>query len=263
MPRILSLLRLPSKLHRRARRSRLAAMLIVLSVLCLLLTPLYIIYKPPHFLIRHLQRRWPDVLWHVPMTSKVIALTIDDGPSEYTDEIMEILKTNNATATFFVIGSHVAGREDTLRDLLRGGHELANHALHDEPSRALSDAELAGQIRTVDGMLRAAYAAVGAEGAPPNYFRPGSGVFSDRMRALLATLGYRLVLGSIYPHDPQIPFWRVNARHVVSMLRLGGIVVCHDGRGWTAPMLRKVLPEMRRRGYRVVTVTELLRETRE
>jgi peptidoglycan/xylan/chitin deacetylase (PgdA/CDA1 family) len=43
-------------------------------------------------------------------------------------------------------------------------------------------------------------------------------------------------------------------------LRPGGIIICHDRRSWTAPMLQKVLPEMRRRGYRVVTVTELLKE---
>ncbi|KGY15625.1 hypothetical protein PABG_11278 [Paracoccidioides brasiliensis Pb03] len=85
------------------------------------------------------------------------------------------------------------------------------------------------------------------------------GFFTTRMRRVLATLDYRLVLGSVYPHDPQIPFWSVNAWHVLSIVRPGAIIVCHDGRSWTAPMLRRVLPVLKRRGYRVVTVTELLR----
>ncbi|KAH0536188.1 hypothetical protein FGG08_006927 [Glutinoglossum americanum] len=212
-------------------------------------------------LIRYFQHRWPDVLWHVPTRSKIIALTIDDGPSEYTDEIMQVLRANEATATFFIIGSQVAGREETLQNLIRNGNELGNHAMNDEPSRSLSDAALASQIESVREKLHDAYVAVDVEG-PPNYFRPGSGFFSDRMRENLRKLGYRLVLGSIYPHDPLIPLWRVNAWYILSMLRPGGIIICHDRRSWTVPMLQKLLPEMRRRGYRIVTVTELLKEIR-
>ena len=92
------------------------------------------------------------------------------------------------------------------------------------------------------------------------YFRPGSGLFSDRMRKLLDKLGYKLVLGSVYPHDPQISWWRVNARHVLSMVRPGAIIINHDRRSWTLPMLKTVLPELKRRGYRVVGLTELLEE---
>ncbi|KAL9610719.1 MAG: hypothetical protein Q9167_004582 [Letrouitia subvulpina] len=209
-----------------------------------------------------MQRRWPDVLWRVSTSSKVVALTIDDGPSEYTDEIMHILKSNGATATFFIIGSQVAGREKTLQDLVRNGNELGNHAMHDEPSRSLSDSTLVEEIHLVEEMMHKAYDVVGEE-PPPKYFRPGSGFFSERMRKMLGRLDYRLVLGSIYPHDPQIPFWRVNVNHILSMIRPGGIIICHDRRSWTAPMLRKVLPEIVRKGYRIVTVTELLNEGRD
>ena len=253
------LLRWPSKLRRRARRSRVATMLILLTVICTLIAPVYLIYKPPAYLVRYFQWRWPNVLWRVSTSSKVIALTIDDGPSEYTHEIMQILESNGAKATFFIIGSQVAGREKTLQDLIRNGNELGNHAMHDEPSRSLSDATLVDQIHSVERMLREAYNTIDAK-PPPKYFRPGSGFFSRRMCKMLGRLGYWLVLGSIYPHDPQIPFWRINASHIMSMLRPGGIIICHDRRSWTAPMLRKVLPEIRHKGYRIVTVTELLKE---
>ena len=256
-----SLLRWPSKLRRRARRSRIATMLILLTVICILIAPFYLTYKTPAYVVRYLQWRWPDVLWRVPTSSKVIALTIDDGPSEYTEEILQVLNSNGATATFFIIGSQVAGQEKTLQDLIRSGNELGNHAMHDEPSRSLSDAALVDQIHSVEGMLGEIYTTMDAN-PPPKYFRPGSGFFSGRMRKMLGRLGYRLVLGSIYPHDPQIPFWRINASHILSMLRPGGIIICHDRRSWTAPMLRKVLPEIRHRGYRIVTVTELLKEAR-
>jgi peptidoglycan/xylan/chitin deacetylase (PgdA/CDA1 family) len=189
----------------------------------------------------------------------VVALTIDDMPSEYTGEILELLRENDAHATFFVIGGQVSGREDLLRAAVRDGNELGNHAMHDEPSRALSDEELEKELAEVRDKIVDAYAAEGVE-PPSNYFRPGSGFFSNRMRRLADTLGYRLVLGSIYPPDPQIKYWSINARHILSMLRPGAIIICHDRRGWTLPMLRKVLPEIRRRGYDIVTVTELLGE---
>lgn len=238
----------------------MATLLLLFIVMCLLLVPLYVIYKPPGFVIRYLQHRWPSVLWKVETSSKVVALTIDDGPSEYTHEIMEVLKANDATATFFIIGAQVPGKESILRDLVRNGNELGNHAMHDEPSRSLSDTVLTAEIETVRGKVDEAYTDVGLRG-PPLYFRPGSGLFSEPMLKILGKLNYKLVLGSIYPHDAQISYWSVNARHILSMLRPGGIIICHDRRSWTLPMLQKVLPEIKRRGYRIVTVTKLLEES--
>jgi peptidoglycan/xylan/chitin deacetylase (PgdA/CDA1 family) len=238
----------------------MATLLAILAILAVLFLPFYIIYKPPAVLIRYFQRRWPDVLWQVSTTKKIVALTIDDAPSEHTDEIMQLLKENDAHATFFVIGGQVAGREGKLRELIHNGNELGNHAMHDEPSRSLSDEVLENEIAEVRGKLRDAYKAEGVD-PPNNYFRPGSGFFSDRMRRLVDRLGYRLVLGSIYPHDPQISYAWINARHILSMLRPGAIIICHDRRSWTPPMLRKVLPEIKRRGYEVVTVTELLKQS--
>ena len=141
---------------------------------CILIAPLYLVYKPPAYLVRYFQWRWPDVLWCVSTSSKVVALTIDDGPSDYTNEIMQILKSNAATATFFVIGSQIAGHEKILQDMIRNGNELGNHAMRDEPSRSLSDATFVEQIHSVEGSLHEAYAAIDAE-PPPKYFRPGSG----------------------------------------------------------------------------------------
>jgi len=76
---------------------------------------------------------------------------------------------------------------------------------------------------------------------------------------MLGNRGFRIVLGSIYPHDPQIPYPSTNAKHILSMAHPGGIIVCHDRRSWTVPMLKIVLPELRRRGYKIVTITDLVK----
>lgn len=107
----------------------MATILVLASAMCVLIAPLWFVYKPPGVLLRYFQHRWPDVLWRVSTSSKTVALTIDDGPSEYTDEIMQILKSHNASATFFIIGSQITGNEEILQDLVRNGNELGNHGI--------------------------------------------------------------------------------------------------------------------------------------
>lgn len=260
LPRFIRQIR-SRRLRTRPLRQRLLTMLLLVICVCtVIFMPLYVIYKPPSSLIRHFQRRWPDVLWHVSTKSRIIALTIDDGPSQYTREILSVLRENEATATFFIIGSQAreSDQKEALKEIVRSGNELGNHAMYDEPSRTLDDGVLSDQIQSVEQLIAESYSAAGIEN-PPKYFRPGSGIFNKRMRDMVKMLGYRMVLGSIYPHDPQVPYWKLNANHILSMLKPGSIIVCHDRRSWTVPMLQKVLPEARRRGYRIVTVTELLR----
>ncbi|EFE44679.1 polysaccharide deacetylase (NodB), putative [Trichophyton verrucosum HKI 0517] len=237
----------------------------------LIIIPLYILYKPPRFVIRFAQRQWEDVLWNVATSKRIVALTIDDGPSEYTSEILDILKSNDATVTFFVIGSHATpDREEILRDLIRHGNELANHAMRDEPSYLLSEAELIDNINCVQKIIsdieataRSGANDVGLDSKMAQralYFRPGGGFFSTKMRDILSKMGYHLALGDIYPHDPFVPFWKINNWHILSSIHPGGIIICHDGRSWTPPMLRKLLPELKSRGFQVVTLTALLKE---
>jgi peptidoglycan/xylan/chitin deacetylase (PgdA/CDA1 family) len=259
MPR-LNLFRLPTKLRRRVRRNRMATQLALIALLLVLVLPFYIVYcvyKPPAYVIGYLRTKYPDVLFEETTSEKIIALSLDDAPSAHTDEIMQVLRENDAHATFFVIGSQVDGREDKLRALVRAGHELGNHAMHDEPSKSLSNDELERQVLEVKSKLTAAYTAENKI-LTNNYFRPGSGFFNFRMRDLLGNRGFRIVLGSVYPHDPQIPYPSINAKHILSMAHPGAIIICHDRRKWTAPMLRIVLPELKRQGYKIVTITDLV-----
>ncbi|KFH40622.1 putative 30.6 kDa protein in fumA 3'region-like protein [Hapsidospora chrysogenum ATCC 11550] len=260
MPR-LSLFRLPAKVRRRVRRNRMATLALLALLALLLIFPffaIYCIYRPPTYLVSYLRGKYPDVLFEVETTQKIMALSLDDAPSAHTDEILDILHENGAHATFFVIGAQVEGREDTLRKIIRAGHELGNHAMRDEPSRGIPVDVLERQLYEVKEKLVEAYEAEGRI-LPNNYFRPGSGLFNYGMRDYLGNRGFRIVLGSVYPHDPQIPYPGVNARHILDMAHPGAIIICHDRRRWTAPMLRIVLPELRRRGYDVVTITDLIK----
>lgn len=264
MPR-LAIFRLPTKLRRQLRRNRMATLLVLLALLSLfLLIPLlsvYCVYKPPRYLLGYLRSKYPDVLFEEPsITTKVMALSFDDAPSSHTDEILSILAEYNARATFFVIGSQAESPtgEETLRKIIRGGHELGNHAMHDEPSSKLSLEELENQVNKVKDKLVAAYTAENKI-LPNNYFRPGSGFFNLGMRNMLGNRGFRITLGSIYPHDPQMPYPELNAKHIQTSAHPGAIIIAHDRRSWTPPMLRMLLPKLKEEGWQLVTITELVK----
>jgi peptidoglycan/xylan/chitin deacetylase (PgdA/CDA1 family) len=234
--------------------------LTLLAILAVLLIfpiySIYCIYKPPKALIGYLRQKYPDVLFEVTTEEKIVALSLDDSPSAYTGEIMDVLKEYGAHATFFVIGSQVDNREETLRALIREGHELANHGMHDEPASKLGMDELERQVKEVKGKLVAAYEAE-QKILPNNYYRPGCGFFNYHMRDMLGNRGFRITLGSVYPHDPQIPYPKRNAKHILSMVHPGAIIICHDRREWTAPMLKMILPELKKTGYKIVTISDL------
>ncbi|PYH42798.1 chitin deacetylase CDA4 [Aspergillus saccharolyticus JOP 1030-1] len=280
----------PNQYYLRLRHLlKMTLVTLLLLTLFLTLLPAYTIYRPPSLLIRYLQHRYPDVLFHVPLppsAPKTIALTIDDSPSTFTPEILGLLEQYEARATFFVIGAQIAAPrgQEILQEMVRAGMELGNHAMSDRPSLELSDAVLEAEVVGVQGWLdriewqvfpspeeedddeREDREELGGgrrqqqqqQQRKYKWFRPGSGFFSDRMRAIIQKLGMRIALGSVYPHDAQIDWPRLNAWHILSMVRSGSVIVCHDRRGWTVPMLKRVLPELKRRGYRVVTLSELV-----
>ncbi|KAE8449060.1 hypothetical protein EG329_008648 [Mollisiaceae sp. DMI_Dod_QoI] len=225
----------------------------LLALLLILLLPIYIIYKPPTWLISFMTWKNPSVLFHVPLSPKnhVVALTIDDAPSSSTAQILDILKTHHAHATFFIIGSQVSSYPDILQRIRDEGHELGNHAWRDEPSINLPISELKQQILDVEKMLP-----VNEDGR--KWFRPGSGYFNGKMVELVKGLGYRMVLGDIFPFDPVVPYPGVNARHVLSMLKPGGVVILHDRRSYSAEQVERALEGMRKKGWRAESLGGLL-----
>ncbi len=223
-----------------------AAVLVLFAVL---------LFTAPERLIKTLRRRSPEVLYSVERDDKVVALTIDDGPdAEDTPKILDVLKKYNAHATFFLITGHIPGNEEIVKRTLAEGHELGNHFTADEPGIALSDEAFERKLLMADAALR--------EFTPEiKWARPGSGWYNDRMLATIRKHGYRAALGSVYPYDPQIGSSRFSAYYVLAKTRPGAIIILHDydKRGArTARALEMILPALVKRGYRIVTLSELV-----
>ncbi|KAE9372584.1 carbohydrate esterase family 4 protein [Stipitochalara longipes BDJ] len=244
----------PYSQHSHLPRLLRMLLLILLTLLLILFLLAYTIYKPPFFIISFFQWKYPSVLFHLPLPSsqKLIALTIDDAPSPYTSQILDLLKEYNAKATFFIIGSQISSHPSILARIHAEGHETGSHAWHDEASLSLPLTELKVQIQELDELLP------GNENGE-KYFRPGSGFFSKGMVEMVRGLGYRTVLGSVYPHDPQIHSARWNSRHVLSMVKPGAVVIVHDRRGYSVEEVERILKGLKEGGWKVESLGGLLR----
>ncbi len=211
--------------------------------------------RPPFALVRALARRAPDVLFFVETTERVVALTLDDGPDAVlTPRVLDALAAHGARATFFVLGERARHQPALLRRIAAEGHELANHTWRDEPAFRLTPAALEASLRATGRVLEPV--------APVTLARPGSGWVTSDVMAVVARAGLRCALGSVYPHDAQVRIPAYAAWDVRRRVRPGAIVVLHEGRPERAgvlDVLDAVLPHLRREGFRVTTVSDLLR----
>jgi peptidoglycan/xylan/chitin deacetylase (PgdA/CDA1 family) len=132
-------------------------------------------------------------------------------------------------------------------------HELANHMQDEYPSILLDSSEFERQLVQSDEEL--------SKFADIRWFRPGSGWYNDAMLSIIHKHGYTCALGSVYPFDPQLGSSWFITRYVLWKIQPGSVIVLHDygSRGErTAAALDAVLPELTRRGYQVVTLSDLV-----
>jgi len=199
-----------------------------------------------------------------------IALTFDDGPSEWTEPILDVLRAAGARATFFVIGDAIAGRESVLERAVSEGHELANHTLSHPRLDLLSTAD------DVERELRLGNLAIErAVGVTPTLFRPPGFRYGQRELEVAGRCGFRwAVLASVAMADYRIPSSKKIARKVVRRVRHGSIITLHDGRSPHEPphdqggslddrtavvgAVESIVPALVHRGYELRTVSDLL-----
>jgi peptidoglycan-N-acetylglucosamine deacetylase len=211
------------------------------------------LWTAPRWLVPMIAARSPRCLYAVRTTERVVALTFDDGPDPvHTPAILRLLRDHDARATFFFISGNVPGSESVVGDVVAQGHELGNHLTRDEPSIRFSPGSFIEAMREANIVL--------SRFAPVRWVRPGSAWYNQSMLDAIEHEGYRCALGSVYPYDPHVPSVRIVAAYIVTNARPGAVIVLHEGgaRGArTVAVLGRVLPALRSRGYRVVTLSEL------
>ena len=180
---------------------------------------------------------------------RVVALTFDDGPSDYTDDFLRVLRAKDVPGTFFEVGQVMPGREDEMRQILAQGGEIGDHTM--DHVEYPGYAQIAGAAQRIEAYTH----------FQPCLFRPPGGGVDASVVASAGSLGMRTVTWDVDPQDWSTPGTEAIYANVVGHTQPGSIVLMHDGggpRGETLAALPRIIDTLRGRGYRFATVTELL-----
>jgi len=178
----------------------------------------------------------------------MIALTYDDGPSMYTQELLDVLKDNNSAATFFVLGLQVNKNKEVISRMIEDGNQVGNHSFDHKRLTTLSDEELINQINNTDNLVyeTALY--------KPYVMRPPYGSTSDD---LIEKLQKPIIKWSIDTRDWESRDAETINQIILDNVKDGDIILMHDIYESSLEASKTVIPELIKRGYQLVTVSEM------
>jgi peptidoglycan/xylan/chitin deacetylase (PgdA/CDA1 family) len=201
-------------------------------------------------------------VWRGPRGRHAVALTFDDGPSEATPQLLEILARHRTPATFFQCGANVERLPEVARAVAGRGHEIGNHGYSHGRFYFRSAQFMEEEMRRTQSAIEE------RAGIRPVWFRAPYGARWFGLGSVQRRLGLTGVMWSAIGYD-----WSLGADAVVERLAAGasnGAILClHDGRellvkpdiGATVEAVRRLVPMFLERGYKFETVTRLLCQT--
>jgi peptidoglycan/xylan/chitin deacetylase (PgdA/CDA1 family) len=184
-----------------------------------------------------------------PRDRGVVALTFDDGPSEYTPGFLRVLHEKHVPATFFEIGSEMVRYPAVMRQILREGDEIGNHTMHHSEFPRYGEIAPATTLAESITHFR------------PCLFRPPGGAVDSSVIGAAAEDDLRTITWDVDPADWSTPGTGAIYSRVVGAAQPGSIILMHDGGGpreETLAALPQIIDTLRRRGYGFATVTALL-----
>jgi len=188
-----------------------------------------------------------------------LALTFDDGPSESTPILLDVLAHHNIPATFFMCGQNVRRCVEIARDVYAHGHEIGNHTDSHPRFDFKSPAFIYQEMADAQAIIQ------NSTGVLPRWFRAPYGVRWFGVGPAQQRLGLTGVMWTVIARDWQWPGERVS-RRLIKYASNGGILCMHDGRGVsTAPDISAtlqavefVIPRLKDRGFEFLTLSEIL-----
>lgn len=178
----------------------------------------------------------------------MIALTYDDGPSKYTQDLLDVLKENNSKATFFVLGLQVNKNKEVIPKMIEDGNQIGNHSFDHKRLTTLNDEELHNQINKTDNLVYEAAL------YKPYVMRPPYGSTSDELNEKLQK---PIIKWSVDTRDWESRNAEAITKHILDNVKDGDIILMHDIYESTLEASKTVIPELIERGYQLVTVSEM------
>ena len=188
------------------------------------------------------------LLRKIDKNQKMVALTYDDGPSIYTPRVLKTLKENNSVATFFVVGNRVPTYSDTVKKAHDMGCEIGNHTYEHKCLTRISETEVRRQISRTNKNVKK------VTGQTPVIMRPTGGATNPNVKQWV---GMPSIIWSIDTLDWKTRNAGSTKKAVLDHVKDGDIVLMHDLYSATATASETIIPELVRRGYQLVTVSEL------
>jgi len=184
---------------------------------------------------------------------KCVALTFDDGPGPFDARLLQILKDNDAKATFFEIGNKVAANPAGSKQIADAGMEIGNHTWEHPNMTTIPPEDIAGQFSKTNDAIAA------ATGRTPNLWRPAGGLSNEAVNQMAGRYGLAEILWDVIPFD-WINDSNTGATRYMLMtyIKPGSVVLFHDTYSSTVDLVYQFMPVFKANGYRVVTVSELL-----
>lgn len=188
-----------------------------------------------------------------------MALTFDDGPSESTPVLLEVLSNHGVASTFFQCGANVRRLPDIAREVVSRGHEVGNHS-DTHPKFYFCRPEF-----ITDELTRAQAAIAETTGVVPALYRAPFGIRWPGMRIAQDRLRLLGVMWTVIGRD-----WKLDTRGIVQRIVRhagnGAIICLHDGRELearpavapTIEAVRRLIPMLQAEGYRFETVSQLI-----
>ncbi len=182
---------------------------------------------------------------------KVIALTFDDGPRRDSGRLLDVLKSKNVKATFFVVGSQVRAWPQVTRRMAEDGHEIGNHTYSHRDLEYLSEEDITQEV------FRTAAAVRSATGLEMRYLRPPGGHEGTKLPSVLRRFGITPVYWTSNTSGLEGTTRKKIYDYVVSTAKPGGIVLMHNMELCTLEALPDIIDTLRAKGYSFVTLSEL------
>ena len=200
------------------------------------------LYNPQQHFLMHGNRALPEV-----------ALTIDDGPhSPMTGQMLDILRSYRAPATFFVVGENVKKQPELVRRILAEGHEVGNHTQDHQRLDGLALRNVANEINDCDINFSR------ATGQHLQLLRPPGVRYNDSVLAEAVKLGYITVSDTLGAEDYKLVSPDFIVRRVTNRTENGSIILLHDQYPETVEALPRIIATLQGEGYRFVTVSQML-----
>jgi peptidoglycan-N-acetylglucosamine deacetylase len=185
-------------------------------------------------------------------TGNSVALTFDDGPGPYTEQVLDELRAADARATFFLVGDRVDEWPDAARDETYLG-AVGDHSWSHPRLTELPRWDVFLELERTRASVQ------GAAGRTPTLWRSPYELHDASIDGVAKQLGLLQVLWSVTSGDDQLhPTAASVARNVIRGLRPGAIVLMHDIHPWTVAALPRILKALAARHLRAVSVPELL-----